>query len=276
MIVHQFECVIVESFAAMNGHSVATVSPFDLMQIYDDPKYAEDDLVRYLSMRDNGHQTRDQYLNSIDPKRKARLEHERDRVAKLRVKFFANQTKQDLIATHEGRRREWREEAINSRVRNLQDLETRREKYEASNQEPCEDRTRRIKVFQNEKRILEAIEKWEEHSSVLLAPCIAPGGTENKKFDYGLKACIMHFKKGGGGHTHKHKHKGVIGEFPNQKVPINDLLTDTPDNLLKEPCKDGMFRYFHLPTNNMAWIEVRELHFPGSDISDVNMTSRKS
>jgi hypothetical protein len=55
----------------MNGHSVATGSPsdLDLMQIYDDPKYAKDDITKYLSMRDNGHQSRDEYLHSVDPKR---------------------------------------------------------------------------------------------------------------------------------------------------------------------------------------------------------------
>src|SRR5271167_2088474 len=99
----------------MNGHSVGTVPPsaleLNLMQIYDDDKYAKDDIVKYLSMRDNGQQTREQYLDSVGAKRKIRLEHERDRIAKLRVKFFANQTKQDLIATHEKRRTEWRAEA---------------------------------------------------------------------------------------------------------------------------------------------------------------------
>lgn len=247
----------------MNGHSVATASPsgldLNLMEIYDDPNYAKDDLVEYLSMRDNGYKTREQYLNSLtDPKRKVRLEHERDRIAKLRVKFFANQTKQALIATHEKLRREWRKEAMDNQARNLQEVETRRMKYESSAPASGDERTRRARVFMNEKRVLEAIAKWKkDEPSTLPEPTCFTSDAENDKLNYGLKACIMHFQKGHGGHTHKHKHEAVIGEFPNQKVPIKDLLTNTVDNPLKESCKDDMFRYFHLPTNNMAWIEVR-------------------
>lgn len=246
----------------MNGHSVPPSSPSDLdlelMQIYDDSKYAtDDDVVKFLSMRDNGRISREQYLNSVNPKRKVRIEHERDRIKKLRVKFFANQTKQDLIATHERRRAEWRNEAIENQERNIEELETRRLRYLASEPEPTVESTRQIRVFQNERRVLDAISKWEKDElSTVPLPTTSSPVVENEKLDYGLKACIMHFQKGGGGHTHKHKHPKVIGEFPNQKVPINDLLTKSDDNPLRESCKDGMFRYFHLPTNNMAWIEV--------------------
>jgi hypothetical protein len=70
----------------------------------------------------------------------------------------------------------------------------------------------------------------------------------------------MYFKRGAGGHTHNHKCRAVEGQFPNQKIPVHIILSDIEDNPLREQCKSGTFRYFHLPTNNMAWIEVSIHH----------------
>ena len=238
----------------------ATVSPphLDLKAIYDDPEYAkDDDLKTFMSMRDNGHQTRRQYLDGLSAKRQERLTHERDRIASLRVKFFANPTKQDLIATHELRRKEWRDEAKENRKRHLNELQTRRLKFEASDPVPVEETAEKRNKLLNEERILNAILHWPpDEASATPQPTGQPEPGKNKG-KYGLKACIMHFKKGGGGHTHKHLHEEVAGDFPNQKIPIEHLLKDSPNNPLKEECRDNMYRYFHLPTNNMAWIEVR-------------------
>jgi hypothetical protein len=48
--------------------------------------------------------------------------------------------------------------------------------------------------------------------------------------------------------------------FPNQKVPIQDLLykKNKEKNPLMKPYKDGEneIRYFHFPGNNMEWVEV--------------------
>ncbi|KAK8071235.1 hypothetical protein PG997_011438 [Apiospora hydei] len=77
---------------------------------------------------------------------------------------------------------------------------------------------------------------------------------------YGLKACAMYFKKTEGeesgwrGWTYKHKGYGKTN-FPNQKIPVHELLESTEDNPLMEPCPEDHIRYFHFPTNNMEWIE---------------------
>ncbi|KAH8883113.1 hypothetical protein GQ53DRAFT_883648 [Thozetella sp. PMI_491] len=45
-------------------------------------------------------------------------------------------------------------------------------------------------------------------------------------------------------------------KFPHQKVPLGDLLSDDEaKNPLMQPCEAGVVRYFHLPANNMAWVE---------------------
>ena len=45
--------------------------------------------------------------------------------------------------------------------------------------------------------------------------------------------------------------------FPNQKIPIDHLINE--ENYYKNPlmdCGKDMIRYFHLPANNMHWVEV--------------------
>lgn len=45
------------------------------------------------------------------------------------------------------------------------------------------------------------------------------------------------------------------GNFPNQKMPVEQLLQSSGSPLKPKP--DSKFiRYFHIPTNNMSWVEV--------------------
>lgn len=49
---------------------------------------------------------------------------------------------------------------------------------------------------------------------------------------------------------------GLPKTFPHQKVTVADLLSeDASRNPIMQPAEDGVVRYFHLPANNMAWIE---------------------
>jgi hypothetical protein len=82
-----------------------------------------------------------------------------------------------------------------------------------------------------------------------------------KENAFGLSAYMMLFEDKGG--TMTSGYTGVRDEafpenFPNQKIPLKALLynRDPNTNPLMKPCKNGMIRYFHLPGNNMEWIEV--------------------
>jgi hypothetical protein len=48
------------------------------------------------------------------------------------------------------------------------------------------------------------------------------------------------------------------GQFPNQEIPLKDLLynKNVNTNPLMKNCGDDEVRYFHIPANNMEWIEV--------------------
>lgn len=50
-------------------------------------------------------------------------------------------------------------------------------------------------------------------------------------------------------------------QFPNQKLPVKDLLfnKDIGTNPLMRACADNEIRYFHLPGNNMDWVEASSM-----------------
>ena len=78
-----------------------------------------------------------------------------------------------------------------------------------------------------------------------------------------LNANVVFFKKDARNsevpimHPGPYDHPKLPDKFPNQKVPLSLLLKDDKErNPLMWKCEDDMIRYFHLPANNMDWIEV--------------------
>lgn len=78
------------------------------------------------------------------------------------------------------------------------------------------------------------------------------GGRVTESVYKGVNAGVVHFQNG-----LPYSHPKAAGTFPNQTVPVAELLPpEAGKSLLMEPCKDGMIRWFHLPANNMAWVEA--------------------
>jgi len=77
-----------------------------------------------------------------------------------------------------------------------------------------------------------------------------------------LRANVIYFKKRAkDAHPHPYDHPELEGTFPNQRVPLGLLLRDNPKNPLMWKCEEDMIRYFHIPANNMSWVEVKSLTF---------------
>lgn len=76
---------------------------------------------------------------------------------------------------------------------------------------------------------------------------------DGKEHTYkGLQAGVVYFKDG-----KPHSHSKLQGSFPDQTIPLADLLARDGDrSVLTEPCEEGMLRWFHIPANNAAWVEV--------------------
>lgn len=67
-----------------------------------------------------------------------------------------------------------------------------------------------------------------------------------------LNANVIYFKD-----NKPYDHPEFDGTFPNQKMPLSRLLKEDKDqNPLMWDCPENMFRYFHIPSNNMEWVEV--------------------
>lgn len=77
---------------------------------------------------------------------------------------------------------------------------------------------------------------------------------------YGLNANMILFKD-----SKKYTDRDYPNEFPNQEIPIDELLysEDGARNPLVNECPKNVIRYFHLPANNMGWVEVcRSIYGP--------------
>jgi hypothetical protein len=75
-----------------------------------------------------------------------------------------------------------------------------------------------------------------------------------------LRANVIYFKKKSDErHPRPYDHPALSDTFPNQRVPLSLLLQDNPkENPLMWKCEEDMIRYFHIPANNMSWIEVMQ------------------
>lgn len=69
--------------------------------------------------------------------------------------------------------------------------------------------------------------------------------------DAEVKAAMIYFKDG-----RPYTVPGINNEFPNQKIPVKNLLAEEEGNPLMKSYPENMIRYFHLPANNMIWVEV--------------------
>lgn len=85
---------------------------------------------------------------------------------------------------------------------------------------------------------------------------------EEESVDAEMKAAMIYFKN-----SRPYDVPGFENEFPNQKISVKDLLADDVErNPLMQACDEDSVRYFHLPANNMIWVEVSTITSnPASD-----------
>lgn len=106
----------------------------------------------------------------------------------------------------------------------------------------------RREMFKNEERILESILKWKlKESPDPSENSMGKAKEEQVKAGYNVNGAILYFP-GEGEKT-----------FTLRKTTIDELLNeDDPSGPIFEPAggQEGRIRYFHLPTNNMEWVEV--------------------
>ena len=68
----------------------------------------------------------------------------------------------------------------------------------------------------------------------------------------GFDSSVVYFKDG-----QPYSDPELPGEFPRQHISLSALLFKRgKSNPLMGQCKEGMIRWFHIPANNMQWVEV--------------------
>ncbi len=94
------------------------------------------------------------------------------------------------------------------------------------------------------------------------APSASPWPDDGDgEVDADVKASVICFRDG-----EPFDVPGVPGTFPSQSLTVRQLLAADPaHNPLMQPCPDGVVRYFHLPANNMVWVEEAVARYYGED-----------
>jgi hypothetical protein len=78
------------------------------------------------------------------------------------------------------------------------------------------------------------------------------GNEANSSEDQNIRAGVMSFKNG-----KPFNIPGLDNDFPHQNITVEELLTEDPySNPVMRPGEGNMVRYFHLPANNIIWVEV--------------------
>ncbi|PFH60895.1 hypothetical protein XA68_10140 [Ophiocordyceps unilateralis] len=85
------------------------------------------------------------------------------------------------------------------------------------------------------------------------------------KPDYGYNGWHLSFESGKGGVDNPL----CYGQFPHQKIAIQRLLHDKETTPLKR-VDDGVLRYFHLPANNMTWVEEAIKQYYGEEGTEID------
>jgi hypothetical protein len=84
--------------------------------------------------------------------------------------------------------------------------------------------------------------------------------------DYGYNGWLMVFEDGKRGIDDPR----CYGNFPHQKISIRQLLYNKEETPLARSDSKEDLRYFHLPANNMTWVEARPHH--GPDLAKSELT----
>jgi hypothetical protein len=210
-------------------------------------KHYRDAPNTFLSIRVDARDEFMRQLKKLDPAKHGRVQHEIDRINETRLRFEAYKDKRHMFNALRASQRAWRNEVVD----NVDDyLE------ETLGKDPTvyEHRDRDVALLRRLKNTWPLAAKDEP-----LSEDGRPLEPKKRDPDHGFKACAMYFSPssdGTGWVGASAEHIDFIGKFPNQKIPVHQLLREDQNNPLTK--NEGHYlRYFHFPANNMSWVEVR-------------------
>lgn len=124
--------------------------------------------------------------------------------------------------------------------------------------------------------ILKHVQQWQTPSYIKILKEFSPNaympdldagsiGNEDdpRQKDYGYNGWIIVWEDGKGWVSMEHPL--VHGSFPHQKISIQQFLYNKEGTPLRRRLGKDQLRYFHLPANNMKWVEEAMSRYYGED-----------
>lgn len=208
------------------------------------------DFKAYLWVR---HDKRDAFLadlRGLHPARADTVTANLERLSREKEEFAKYGPKRRLLVSFEG----WREKWITGRLGPDDQQPTARYDHRQSGAS-----TAPLTLFTN---LHDRQAAWWERSGITPATASPPKAPIDLCFNGHYKAGVMYFERKGDDKSFNGVTlEGLAQNFPDQRIPVEDLLSAIPEKIKSNPlaqrCGENTLRYFHIPANNMSWVEVR-------------------
>lgn len=211
---------------------------------YEDPIQPTDSWGQFLSMRFRDRRT---FYDTLSEAEQKLVWKERQRIEYFRETFKERKlSESDTIPLDyllEEARRNWNQVAFKR----------------------CEHELAKRRGIEGEERNCHILRAIQMRGGSIPCDDQSPISSENKELDlknynpaepdFGYNGWLMAFKDGRQGINNDL----CYGEFPHQKISIRQLLHNTKETPLVRTEDKDLLRYFHLPANNMAWVEVSHI-----------------
>lgn len=245
-----------DSLPVRGASDVFSAVEEDDLQLVEDPDVPTDAWGRFLAMRFH---RREEFLRSLGQSEQDLIRRELDRVQHFRnlnnTTILDAQSGRTLIESLEAARLTWRQSAINESPRNIAKCRKQIATYGRASVE--------LTRYEPNMRNLKRVQEWDPAVLPDSSPpgYIDPRNTGNtlphndNDANYGYNGWLIEFRNSENG-TVGVSNESFNGDFPHQKMSIEKLLYNKAESPLKRSDDKSRLRYFHLPANNMEWVEV--------------------
>lgn len=227
--------------------AVSQPPDYDVDDLSADPTPPIDAWGQFLSMR---YCKRRSFYDRHEPSEQEIIRKEMQRIEYFRDKFKDRHVSPSdatpIVQALELSRTQWRKEAVQRCEKDLFDLQGKAD----------ESRNRKI---------LRQVQRWGANTS--------PDSTDTQNAIPSEDGAVNRFTNNPDGPDYGYNGWCIVfedrkvgvddplcyGQFPHQKISIQELLYSDSESPLKRSDDKTKLRYFHLPANNMTWVQVRTL-----------------
>lgn len=232
------------------------------LQLVKDPDAPIDAWGQFLAMR---FRHRQKFLSRLERSEQELINRELSRIEYFRNLNETRRLKEHddstLIESLKSARIAWRRFAVEESRSNLVNCRSK-----IANGKDAIERQRHVRNA----RILERVQRWD--AEVLPDLSSEPGVVKTSQppphYDadpnFGYNGWLIAFENGKDGIVGI-TNPSFNGDFPHQKMAIKELLYNKAQSPLKRSEDRNTLRYFHLPANNMEWVEAAIARYYGED-----------